>query len=106
METTQRRVITAIWGVAIAFILGTFASAYALIWQGHAKAISNGEEHVTSIVKSQFVEMNRLLLGYDILLYGQVAQGMKTAQRLDGSLDTNRAEKMLGDIRQYSFSIL
>jgi len=57
-------------------------------------------------VKSQFVEMNRLLLGYDILLYGQVAQGMKTAQRLDGSLDTNRAEKMLGDIRQYSFSIL
>jgi signal transduction histidine kinase/CheY-like chemotaxis protein len=91
---SSRRTPLAIWCIAATFVLAVVGVAFALISAGRTQAVAEHAERVTAAANAAEAEINRTLLGVDVLLAG-LPELLRPTELANGDIDHARAQVLL-----------
>ena len=94
MNTTVRRQALGVWTVVALFVLAVVVAAWALARQSRQEALDDVRQRVSDFSASAGADLNRTLLGVDLLLSG-LEEVLQPAWRRDGTLDEVMARRLL-----------
>jgi signal transduction histidine kinase/ActR/RegA family two-component response regulator len=94
MNPSVRRQALGVWTVVALFVLAVVVAAWALAQQARQEALDDGRQRVSDFAAGAGAELNRTLLGVDLLLSG-LGEVLQPAWRRDGGLDEAAARRLL-----------
>jgi signal transduction histidine kinase/ActR/RegA family two-component response regulator len=94
MNPSVRRQALGVWTVVALFVMAVVVAAWALAQQARQEALDDGRQRVSDFAAGAGAELNRTLLGVDLLLSG-LGEVLQPAWRRDGGLDEAAARRLL-----------